>query len=57
MALRLPLCVFNRHSPRRSKVRWDGLNYVGRCRYCGQTIRKIDDKVWRKELAPAEADD
>ena len=51
MALRLPLCLFNRHSPRRSKVKWDGLNFVGSCRFCDAPIRKVNDKVWRKDLS------
>ena len=49
MDLRLPLCLFNRHSPRRSRVKWDGLNFVGYCRFCGKRIRKYDDKVWQKD--------
>jgi hypothetical protein len=49
MALNLPLCIFNRHTPNRHRVKWDGLNFVGTCRFCKSPIRKIDRRGWRKE--------
>mgnify|MGYP007091127973 CR=1 FL=1 len=49
MDIRRVFCLFNRHMPRRSKVKWDGLNFVGPCRFCGTPIRKLDDKKWRKD--------
>ena len=52
MALRLPLCLFNRHAPRRNKVRWDGLNFVGTCRFCSKPIRKVNEKIWRRDTTP-----
>ena len=48
MAFRLPLCLFNRHAPNRHKVKWDGLNFVGTCRYCKASIRKSTPKHWTK---------
>jgi hypothetical protein len=47
--LPIPLCVFNRHSPYRQFVRWDGLNFVGHCKHCGEPIRRKEHKVWLKE--------
>lgn len=49
MALRLPLCLFNRHAPNRNRVKWDGLNYIGTCRFCKRTIRKQHHGNWRKD--------
>lgn len=49
MALRLPLCLFNRHAPHRNRVKWDGLNFVGPCRYCKRAIRKEHHGSWRKD--------
>lgn len=49
MALRLPLCLFNRHTPNRHRVKWDGLNFVGTCRFCKSPIRKVEHRGWRKE--------
>jgi hypothetical protein len=49
MALRLPLCLFNRHAPSRHRVKWDGLNFVGSCRYCKRQIRKEARGGWRKD--------
>ena len=40
MALRLPLCLFNRHAPTHNRVKWDGFNFVSTCRYCAQPIRR-----------------
>jgi hypothetical protein len=40
-------CSLNRHVPVRSKVRWDGMNYVGHCRGCGQCIRRKERLQWR----------
>jgi hypothetical protein len=31
----IPLCLFGMHTPRRTKVKWDGLHFVGACRHCG----------------------
>jgi hypothetical protein len=49
MALRLPLCLFNRHAPTRNRVKWDGLNFVGTCRFCKKAIRKQHHGSWRKD--------
>ncbi|NOW44772.1 hypothetical protein FHW96_000918 [Novosphingobium sp. SG751A] len=46
MKLDLPLCLFNRHAPRRSRVKWDGLNFVGACRFCKKPIRRMDKGRW-----------
>ena len=45
----LPLCMFNRHSPYRQFVKWDGLNFVGECKHCGEHIRRKEHKVWLRE--------
>ena len=47
--LRLPLCLLNRHAPRRSKVRWDGFNFVGNCRSCGARIRRREGGGWQRD--------
>lgn len=49
MKLDLPLCLFNRHAPRRSRVKWDGLNFVGACRFCKKPIRRMDKGRWIKD--------
>lgn len=50
----LPLCLFDRHVPRRSRVKWDGLNFVGPCRYCKQPIRRLDNGRWVKDQEAVE---
>jgi hypothetical protein len=56
MKLDLPLCLFNRHAPRRSRVKWDGLHFVGSCRFCSKPVRRLDKgrwvKDWMDEAAP-----
>jgi hypothetical protein len=42
------LCAFNRHKPLRRDVRWDGEFYVGKCRRCGASIRRIGPQKWRE---------
>lgn len=49
MAWRLPLCLFNRHTPLRKRVKWDGLNFVGTCRFCKHPIRKQHHGGWQKD--------
>jgi hypothetical protein len=49
MVLRLPLCLFNRHDPVRTRVKWDGYNFVGRCRFCKRDVRKEHHGTWRKD--------
>lgn len=41
------LCAFNRHSPVRRKVHWDGMQYIGNCRRCGTPIKRLSRKSWR----------
>jgi hypothetical protein len=53
MALRFPLCLFNRHAPLRARVKWDGLNFVGTCRFCKRDIRKQHHGGWQKEWMDA----
>jgi len=49
--LRVPLCMFNRHSPVRELARWDGENYVGNCHYCGKSIVRRNRGVWKINAA------
>jgi hypothetical protein len=42
-------CLFNRHVPRRSAAKWDGLDFVGTCRHCGARIRRKAHKTWLRE--------
>jgi len=55
MALRLPLCLFNRHVPNRHRVKWDGFNFVAACRYCKRPIRKEEHSAWRRDWMPEES--
>lgn len=45
----IPLCLFGRHTPRRNKVKWDGLHFVGACRHCGTALRRKDHGGWVKD--------
>lgn len=49
MKIRFPLCLFNRHAPQRNRVKWDGLNFVGHCRFCKRDIRKKHYGSWHKD--------
>lgn len=49
MRLSVPFCLFDRHSPIRSGVTWDGLNYVGTCRHCDSAIRRKSHRVWTRD--------
>lgn len=42
-------CRFDRHSPERGKVYWDGLCYVGRCERCRSDIRRTNRKRWLRD--------
>lgn len=46
---RIPRCMFNRHAPRRSQARWDGLNFVSTCKHCDKPIRRVEHGVWKLE--------
>ena len=41
-------CFFNAHNPVRHSVEWDGLNYVGTCKSCDCTIRRVRKGAWRR---------
>ncbi len=49
MKLGIPLCWFNRHSPKRSRVKWDGVSFVGHCRFCGVKVRRRENGGWVKD--------
>jgi len=49
IVVRLSLCLFNRHKPYRSRVKWDGYHFVGTCRHCGKSIRRLENGGWRKD--------
>lgn len=38
------LCLFGFHRRARNKVRHDGDNLTGRCKWCGIALKKLDDK-------------
>ena len=46
--LGIPLCVVNRHAPVRNTAKWNGRNYSGECRFCGQPIVRTGRSVWRR---------
>jgi len=43
------LCLFNRHAPVRAEAQWDGEQYTGTCRHCGEAILRKDRGVWKKQ--------
>lgn len=49
MRLRLPLCWFNRHVPRRNRAKWDGAHFTSTCRYCNADIRRREQGRWEKD--------
>ena len=59
---KLPFCLVNRHTPDRHRAKWDGLNFVSRCKACGTRIRRREERVWQKDWiveknrSPAPAD-
>jgi hypothetical protein len=58
MALSIPLCLFNRHRPKRGTVAWDGDGYAGRCRHCGVDIVRRSRRLWRRaDTAPKNSSD
>lgn len=55
MKLELPLCLFNRHAPKRHRVKWDGLHFVGTCRFCHKPVRRMEKGHWVKDWMETEA--
>ena len=53
MHWRLVYCLFDRHRPKTASVRWDGIRHVGKCRFCGATIRKSSSGSWKRLNQPA----
>ena len=49
MKLGIPLCWFNRHTPNRNRVKWDGVSFVGTCRFCGDKVRRREKGSWVKD--------
>lgn len=50
MSLMSPInCYLGRHEPKRRKVRWNGLTYVGECKYCGKEIERVSHRNWREQ--------
>ncbi|MFM5908096.1 MAG: hypothetical protein ACKOPO_11025 [Novosphingobium sp.] len=50
MKIRLnPLCWVNRHAPLRNRTRWDGNNFISKCRFCDADIRRLEHGGWRRE--------
>ena len=52
----LPLCLFNRHVPRRNRARWDGLSFISTCRWCNARIRRDPDGRWMQDWVDQEQD-
>jgi hypothetical protein len=40
-------CLLNKHEPKRSSTHWDGASYVGKCRGCGNRIRRVSRGNWK----------
>lgn len=49
MKLGIPLCWFDRHTPNRNRVKWDGVSFVGACRFCGAKVRRREKGSWVKD--------
>jgi hypothetical protein len=49
-----PGCLFNRHRPQRRGVSWDGRQYIGECRDCGEPIQRHGRRDWRKRKIESE---
>ncbi|GAC1409201.1 MAG: hypothetical protein NVSMB69_10860 [Novosphingobium sp.] len=47
MRLKIPICIFDYHRPKRDAVRWDGLSYLGTCWACNKPIRRDSRGRWR----------
>lgn len=47
-------CLVNHHRPVRGEVVWNGVAYVGKCKYCGTHIRRLENGGWRKTKSTAE---
>ena len=45
------ICYLGRHQPKRREVHWDGLSYIGKCKYCGKDIERVAHRNWRKQDA------
>ncbi len=42
------VCAMDRHQPVRREVTWDGKQYAGHCRHCGEPIVRIGSRKWRR---------
>jgi hypothetical protein len=49
MKLGIPLCWFNKHVPKRNRVKWDGISFIGHCRFCGAQVRRREKGGWVKD--------
>ncbi len=43
-------CLLGRHDPSRRKVEWNGRQFFGECRHCGQPIKRVAHRTWRRRL-------
>jgi hypothetical protein len=41
-------CSMDRHAPLRRDVKWNGLQYVGHCRHCHESIARVAHHKRRK---------
>jgi len=39
-------CWFNRHKPERKQVEWTHAGYIGTCKACGRTVRRVKSGKW-----------
>lgn len=46
MKLGRAFCLFGRHTPNRHKIRHNGSDFVGRCKYCATPLIRIAPKHW-----------
>lgn len=45
-------CRLGRHTPVRSEATWDGLHFVGTCKKCGESIRRVSRGKWKADWLP-----
>lgn len=43
------MCLLNRHTVNRNRVKWDGLNYLGSCSHCGKSVTRMRKHVWKAD--------
>jgi len=43
------LCLFDKHTPKRSSTHWDDVSYAAVCKSCGTKIRRLSRGKWKRD--------